>query len=247
MINGLRMDSKYINLSYFLEFLLLGCFLATITSCSYYGGHEQPAIRKFTWFSYIAGEDIKNKCISGSKTKYRFVYNGIYNEQVRTYDINQISPDRYNIKISVTEEADISSFSLDLQNPDLFKPWKPKFSVTNVSAQDIGILKQTLKDIGFFDSLPPKEKLSSINFYWIISTCIDGSFNQNAYYWPDKKFKKAEFPGLLSAWDFTGIPVNPPRVTSNLSIYGTTDEKSHRNHFNIEFGSNGLLRQNSEK
>jgi hypothetical protein len=213
-----------------------------LTSCSYEGGNEQPAIRKFTWFSYIAAEDIKKKCIHDSKTQYRFVYNGVYNEQVRTYDIVQIGRYRYDIKITVAEEADITSFSLDLNNPDLFQPWEPKVSVTNVSTEDINILEQTLKDIGFFESVPRNIKLSSIDFYWVISTCIDDKFHQNAFYWPNKKFKKAEFPKLLKIWDFTGIPVNPPRRTSILSVYGTTDSKDHRNHFDLEFDANGVLR-----
>ena len=246
MINGWMTLTKCLSSFYVLSGLL-GCFVMTLSSCSYEGGNEQPVIRKFTWFSYIAAEDIKAKCIRGSKAQYRFVYNGVYNEQVRTYDITQVESDRYNIKISVTEEADISSYPLDINNPDFFEPWKPKISVTNVSAKDIGVLRQTLKDAGYFDSLPPSGKLSSINFYWVISTCIDGKFHQNAYYWPDKKFKTAEFPNLLRIWDFTEIPINPPRSTSKLSIYGTTETKHFRNHFNLDFGRNGFLRQNFVK
>ena len=76
---------------------------------------------------------------------------------------------------------------------------------------------------------------------------MDGKFHQNAYYWPDKKFKTAEFPNLLRIWDFTEIPINPPRSTSKLSIYGTTETKHFRNHFNLDFGRNGFLRQNFVK
>ena len=222
----------------------MGLVVMILSSCSYQGGSEQPAIRKFTWFSYIAAEDIRTRCDYSSDSQYRFVYNGVYNEQVRTYDISQVEKDRYKIKINVTEEADFSSISLNLDDPDLFQPWRPKSSVTNVSIKDVDILQKTLRNIGFFDSPPPSKNLSSINFYWIVSVCIDGEFSQNAYFWPDDKFKKAQFPKLLSIWDFTDIPINPPRETTNFRIYGTTETKNFRNHFNLKFGSNGLLSHN---
>jgi hypothetical protein len=222
--------------------LLLGMVLVVLAACSYKGGENQPVIRKFTWFSYIAGEDIARQCTGSRGERYRLVYNGVYNEQVRSYDITPAERGRYQIKINVTEEADIRSFSLDLNNPDLFHPWRPKVSTTNISASNLGVLKKTLKNAGFFDSPPPSENLPSIGFYWVISACIDGKFSQNAFLWPDNKFKQAQFGKLLSAWDFTDIPVNLPRKTSNFGVYGTNDTTEYRNHFNLRFGSNGFLR-----
>ena len=222
--------------------LIMGVVLLVLSACAYEGGEYQPVIRKFTWFSYVAGDDIARQCSALRGERYRFVYNGVYNEQVRSYDIKPAEKGRYQIKINVTEEADITSFALDLDNPDLFQPWRPKVSETNISASDIAILKKTLKNVGFFDSPPPGENLPSIGFYWIVSACVDGKFSQNAYLWPDRKFKRAQFSKLLSVWDFTDIPINPPRETSNFSIYGTNDTKDFRNHFDLRFGSNGFLR-----
>jgi hypothetical protein len=221
----------------FWAIMLLG-----LLGCTFEGGSDQPAIRKFTWFSYIAADDIQRRCGEAKGDRYRFVYNGVYNEQVRSYDILPADKGRYKVVINVAEEAQISSFSLNANNPDLFQPWRPNSSETNLSAADVGILQKTLRNAGFFDSPPPSENLPSIGFYWVISACIDGQFNQNAYLWPNMNFKQAQFGKLLSAWDFTDIPVNPPRETSDFSIYGTNDTEEYRNHFNLRFGRNGLIR-----
>ena len=219
-------------------------FVFILASCSYEGGSEQPVIRKFTWFSYIAAEDMRKKCKYTSSSQYRFVYNGNYNEQVRTYDISHTEKDRYKIKINVTEEADISSIVLNRNEPDLFKPWRPKSSATDVSGKEIDILKRTLKNIDFFDSPPPSINLESMNFYWVVSTCIEQKFSQNAYVWPEESFKNARFPKILSIWDYTDIPINIPRKTSNFNIYGSTETKDLKNQFNLKFGSDGLLGHN---
>ena len=240
MINGDILKTKHPIPSFgaVIVFLILSFFLS---ACAYEGGGDQPVIRKFTWFSYIAGDDIRKRCFSAKNERYRFVYNGVYNEQVRSYDIQPAENGRYHIKINVSEEANITSFALDQSNPDVFQPWRPRTSDTNISAADSGILKKTLKAAGFFDSPPPNENLPSIGFYWMVSACVDGKFSQNAYLWPDKKFKDAQFGELLSAWDYTNIPVNMPRETSDFSVYGTNDIEEYRNHFYLWFGSKGLL------
>ncbi len=224
--------------------MMISLAIVVLSSCSYQGGNEHPVIKKFTWFSYVASEDIRKKCNYTKSSQYRFVYNGVYNEQVRTYDISDVGEGRYKIKINVTEEADVSSIVFHLDDPDLFRPWRPKTSVTNVSAKEIDMLNMALTDVGFFDTPPPSINLSSISFYWLVSSCIDGEFQQNAYLWPEEEFKKAAFPKLLSIWDYTDIPINPPRETSDFSIYGTAEAMDFRNHFNLKFGSNGLLRHN---
>ncbi len=246
MINGKAMQTMCFSGKIRIN-LLIGLILVALSACTYEGGGDQPVIRKFTWFSFVAGDDIAQQChsLQGGKPKgerYRLVYNGVYNEQVRSYDITPAEKGRYQIKIHVMEEASLTSVTLDQTNPDLFKPWRPKVSVTNLSASDIRILKKTLTNAGFFDSPPPSENLPSIGFYWVVSACIDGKFSQNAYLWPDKNFTQGQFEKLLSAWDFTDIPINPPRKTSNFSVYSTNDAEDFRNHFNLRFGRNGLLR-----
>ncbi len=58
-----------------------------VASCTYQGGLENPVTRKFTWFSYVNGDDIRKVCAGLGADRYRFVYNGIYQRQTRTYDV----------------------------------------------------------------------------------------------------------------------------------------------------------------
>ena len=221
--------------------MALGSVALILSACSYQGGSDHPVIKKFTWFSYIGADDIRKNCNHVAGPKYRFVYNGIYNEQIRTYDISKVGEYHYKIKTSVTEDADLSSVKFHSDDLDLLRPWRPKTSVANVGIGDINMLTNTLMKLDSIGSSPPLKNLPSINFYWVVSACIDGHFHQNGYLWPSKEFNKAEFPKLLKSWDFTGIPLNPPRKTSDVSVYGTSETKDFRNHFNLKFSRNGLL------
>src|SRR5690606_6468296 len=59
--------------------------LIVLAACTYRGA-DDPVSRKFSWFSYLNGDDIRRECVAGAADRYRFVYNGINVEQVRTYD-----------------------------------------------------------------------------------------------------------------------------------------------------------------
>ena len=90
-------------------------------------GEDQPVIRKFTWFSYIGADDIREKCKYSSNPQYRFVYNGVYNEQVRTYDIYQVEKDRYEIKLTSQKKLTFRPLHLILRIPIYFSHGEPKY------------------------------------------------------------------------------------------------------------------------
>src|SRR5581483_11340747 len=66
-----------------------------LAGCAYHGNSEtnldNPAVQKFAWFSYLDGHDIRQSCATlGPKApaQYRLVYNGQYDQQLRTYEID---------------------------------------------------------------------------------------------------------------------------------------------------------------
>lgn len=73
--------------------LLLVCGFLFLTACNYTGRPDNAVERRYTWFSYLAGDDLRESCRSHAPPRYRFVYNAIYSEQVRTYEINSLSDD----------------------------------------------------------------------------------------------------------------------------------------------------------
>ena len=61
----------------------------TASACTYTGGVENPVARKSSWFSFVGGDDVRNRCRPGSPTEYRLVYNGNWSEQVRAYELRR--------------------------------------------------------------------------------------------------------------------------------------------------------------
>ena len=101
--------------SRFRQVVMLLILSAIIAACTYQGdsvtgfGSDHPVVRKFTWFSYVGGEDIRAACRLGTRDRYRFVYNAVYEEQVRSYDL-MAAPESggYELKVMVSGEADLS-------------------------------------------------------------------------------------------------------------------------------------------
>ena len=197
---------------------------------------------KFAFFSYLNGDDFRSRCIADGPKSLRLVYNGIYSEQVRTYDLTQ-SPDdrnRFILETRVSEEADVRAFTTDLSPPDLFAPWRPVESRVTLGATDIQRLELALKSSGFFEKPTFLGDLSSTQFYWLVSGCINGVFYLRAFVWPEDAFIEANFPKLLLSWDFTGIPLNRPRVTSLFQTFGNTNRRDNNVLFTIRIRENRI-------
>jgi len=206
------------------------------------GGHnvqDQPGARKFTWFSYVKGEDLRRTCVAGAPDRYRFVYNAVYVEQVRTYDMEPSpQPGSTRVTARVTEKANLATMVIDPSNPDVFEPWRAKKAIIDVPQAEMDRLKRALLSDGFSTKQAPRRAVTSIEFYWAVSACIDGRFHLNAWVWPNDDFNRASFPKMLFAWDMTGVAVNLPRKTTEFDIYGESTPSSgieFANHFRLRF------------
>lgn len=219
--------------------LLIGGLL--VSGCTFEGSRH-PVSFKFTYFSYLNGDDIRSQCATGGPDILRFIYNGIYTEQVRTYDVvpNRREIGQFILVSRVSGEAKVSSITADLSQPDLFAPWRPVVSRVNLGPENFQSLKRALTSSGFFAKPKFLGNLSSIQFYWLVSGCINGTFHLRAFVWPENSFREADFPELLSSWDRTGVPINPPRTTSFFQVYGTTDPGEYQTLFNIGVAGNRI-------
>ena len=216
--------------------------LAVLAGCTSTGQgyQDNPVTRKLSWFSYIKGDDVRGRCQPGAPDAYRFVYNGVYVEQVRSYDIERSPlPGHMRMTARVTEKANLSEILLDPGAPDVLQPWRPKLAVADLPDAEILRLKQALLADGFLSRPVPTRGVTSIEFYWAVSACLDGRFRLNAYIWPTDEFKQASFPKLLFGWDMTGIAVNPPRPTDIFEVYRTSPDDNHSivNYFRLRFDS----------
>ncbi|WP_135077611.1 hypothetical protein [Terasakiella sp. SH-1] len=200
-------------------------------SCTYQGASDNPVARKFTWFSYINGDDIRKACASLGGDRYRFVYNGIYQYQTRTYDVFGLSK-----KLSMQVRGPSNLKKLDIQ--DFFAPWRGVSEQLQVSDKVLAHLKKALIESAALQPPPQGLRLYSDQFYWTVIACVEGDIYFNAYKWPSQRWDQILFDDVLLSLDVTGVPFEEPRVLSTLDIWGSL---SDANPFLIQVGQNGLV------
>src|SRR5690606_21540976 len=72
-----------------------------------------PIVRSFNWFSYVAGDDIRARCGVDGRDRVRLVYNAIYSEQVRTYELFLQPDGTAGMTVGVlADQGDLSELSI---------------------------------------------------------------------------------------------------------------------------------------
>jgi len=223
--------------------LLLAALAVVLTACHYRGGHDNPAVLEFSIYSFLNGDDIRAHCQPGSPDRTRFVYNGIYIEQFRIYDVDTAGGGP-NMKVQVREDANLTQLAIGTPR-DVFDPWRGKVTAVRLRQTDWQQLLGTMRSAGVFNGAPRGLEMMGEDFFWIVNACVGGQFHFAAYKWPSPAFDRAAFAKLLLAWDPTGVPVNPPRKTSFFELYGAGEGSPEldqaRNSFDLRVGDNGLV------
>jgi len=208
----------------------------SLGACAYTGAGD-PVSRKFTWFSYLNGEDIRQSCATGGPDRYRFVYNGINVEQRRTYDLTVGGgPRGHLMAVRVIGPSDLSNFSAG----DLLGPWRGAAADVWLLDRQVAELEQILQRDGSFAGPPAGLRLPSIGFYWVAMACRAGKFSFDAYLWPSERFEQAALPAWLLALDFTGVAINPPRDATPWHVYPEGADEDSRS-YTLDVGRDGLV------
>ncbi len=190
------------------RFLINLAALLALTACSSAGPSNGPLSRTAEWFSYIAAEDIQATCRAGAPDRYRFVYNAVYTEQVRTYDLSLDGADATGLlRSAVFGGFPVSTFSLT----DPLARWRGEFSWETVTAESVARIQAELADAGFHAPPPVGEFLDSGDFYWVLNACIDGRHRFNVFAAPERPVGELAFFAHLLRYDRTGVAVNPVR------------------------------------
>jgi len=223
---------------------LLSALVMLLSGCASVGDVGNPVARKLTWFSYLNGDDLRAGCVPGAPARFRFVHNGVYIEQVRTYDIETgpVGSDNHVLRYRVVGPTNVGT--LFVHEPlDVFAPGRGDLGEVRLADRDMDDLDGALAAGGFFDPAPKGLALASEDFYWLASACVGGRFVFNAYRWSGPRYENARFPDLLLAWDRSGVPLNPPRRTSveELVFGGPKDVSDEALSFNLKVGENGLV------
>ncbi|MGB0684259.1 MAG: hypothetical protein ACPGOV_16260 [Magnetovibrionaceae bacterium] len=221
--------------------LWISAFVISLGGCTFAGAPGTPVGWKASWFSYLNGDDIRRSCSEQGPERYRLVYNAVYQEQVRAYDVISKSDGSATMRARIWGEADLTNITLSFRNFDPFEPWRHVESRTDLRAEDLDRLKRALAS----DS--PREtdagrRLTSDNFFWFVIACEAGTVRFDAFVWPDSGFDQLAFPKLVFGWDFSERAINQPRKTTDLELYGGSDRDSLRARpFALTVGQNGLV------
>jgi hypothetical protein len=210
--------------------VLLGMALL---GCRYQGdGIDNPFERRVRWFSFVAGDDIRESCRPSTSDRYRLVYNGFWREQVRIYELGTGGA-------AVLSQRVIERGSLALwSSGDPLGPWRGKTAETPLGAEARDRLVASLAAI--FAPPPDGLRLPSDGFYWTAVACVGGHFFSNAWLFPSAEFEALSFPRELLAADQTGVPFHAPDAMDYVRNYDQPHLAAER--WFLTVGKGGLLR-----
>jgi hypothetical protein len=206
--------------------------------CSYRGDIDNPLVRKASWFSYLDGTDIRAACAEGALDSYRLVYNGRYEEQLRSYEITADGAGGAYLVARAKEQQN----AFEITSDDVLAAWRWRRSEMQMTSAEFAQFVTLLEKSGQFAGAPVGLRLFSGDFYWVVSACRNGSFSYHAWLYSDDGFARVRFADFLFARDRTQLAVNPPRripAGEYLGPMGRSRDQTHIR-FWLQVRENGL-------
>ncbi len=214
-------------------FLLL---LALMTSaCTYRGGDiGNPLTRKTEWFSFVEGEDLRSTCQAGTPDRYRVVYNALYLQQVRIYELDSV---RRNLRVRVTKPGNLVNLNIN----DPLSPWRAAQGDTQLDAGKYDSLVASFSGSGMFNPPDVGLDLPSNSYFWTAAYCRDGKYGLSAWKYPSEAFSQLAFPGALFALDPTSVPVRQAEEVPFDPLYEDRARRNEVTQFLLTLGKSGLV------
>jgi hypothetical protein len=172
---------------------------------------DQPIVRSFHWFDYVGGIDIRQACGKDGRDRLRLVYNAIYDEQVRVYEVFLQSDGTAGLDIGVLADQGNVANLLVADGGDVTNPWRMRRGQRILNPQETSELLGLLQASAAFG--PPRDglRLPDVDFWWTVASCRNGVWGFQAYHYPTDGFANVKFAARLFSWDTVRIPINPPR------------------------------------
>ena len=218
---------------------------AVVAACAAQGAAENPVSRVATWFDYVGAGDVRASCGAGSPNHYRFVYNAIYSEQVRAYEVTQ-NPVLSGGTVDARAMPTLNLAQVNVASLDIFI--HGAISRQQLSAAELEELDRALAADADAYAAPRDTYLRSDRFYWTVGACRSGRLYFAAFDDMHPGFEQLHFPALLFRHDTTEIKVNLPRRLYN-DTWTMRDYQEHRlddnrgaPKFLLQVGDNALKR-----
>ncbi len=177
-----------------------------VVACSAQGPVTNTFVMRYQWLSYVQGDDIRSLCQVGAPARIRLVYNAIFTEEVRTFDLTAVDDGA----TSMATRRWTGDSAITLRGGSLSGSMAPQEGEAYIGPVDTRAIVDALDASGFYQPPPEGLVLRSDDFFWVGSACIDGVFMVQAY--PKDQFGRIQFAGLLAGFDPIGIPLPEPRA-----------------------------------
>lgn len=204
--------------------------------CAASGPDDNPLTRGFTWYSYLGGDDIRNRCAAGSPDALRFVYNARWHDQVRTYEVRPGSGGRAGVvEARVLGQGDIATIRAE----DVMRPWRGDRADSPITPVEFDQLAAALDQAIGGPRMQPGKFLRSDAYYWVATACRNGVFHLAAWQGGDQDLRRLPFPSVLQRFDATGIRFEEPRDIA-LGPFRRHDPMTDRDHFEVQLGEDRI-------
>lgn len=217
----------------------LGLMVFLLAGCASQGPTTEPFSRTAQWFSYLNGDDLRRDCQPGAPDRARIVYNAVWGEQVRTYDLRPDGAGRYQLDSRVFGGLRIDHFRLD--DPlAVGRGRSASRALTNAQALS---LIQGLEQAGLGQPTPAGQFLWSDTYYWVATVCEGGRIRFQA--WPEERegaVARALLPRLRELDQNEVGFARPPAVTVVRRGQNNVGPAMDGNeNFSLQIGRDGLL------
>lgn len=210
--------------------------LFSLAGCASEGTSDNPVERKLSWFSYLNGDDLRTACRPGSDDRFRLIFNGRYDDQVRIYDV-ALNGGRPEIKekvltsFIVNQGFTLESFGNRLSGQDY---------TVGLSSSDHDRLWSALEQAGAFKTAERGTRLPSNELWWTVTGCHQGQVFFQV--WPETQASgPPSFALVISSLDPSGLPFPssaPPAITS----LDSPRDRSKNGDFIMEVGDGGFVK-----
>lgn len=173
-----------------------------LAACTTFDGSAgNPVERSLTWFSFVAGDDIRVACEAGSPDQYRFVYNAVYERQIRAYELRLGADGAEQVSRARNKAGNVANFQI--RNP--LGPWELRRSDAHLTSEAAAAIVDGLaRDVADAPA-SAGQRLRSNKFYWAVAACQSGSFRLHAFEQDHVAITSLAFRGPLLAHDMTGV------------------------------------------
>ncbi|MBX9945674.1 MAG: hypothetical protein K2Y40_16445 [Reyranella sp.] len=172
---------------------------------------DPPIIRSFNWFSYVAADDIREACRAGGRDRIRLIYNALWREQVRTYEIF-LQPDGFAGLSMGALSNRIAAAEIVINGPrDTLAPWSMMRGERILNVDETREIVGLLEASAAFGPPPDGLRLPNNDFWWTVASCRAGVWGFQAYHYPTDGFARVRFAEKLFEWDNVPLAINRPR------------------------------------